>query len=644
MEPTTARIPRKLVLHFDVNETIMVGDPAAGIDFGASLNNIIAKAAFISKTGKLGFFIISASDPSQRSDSSPPPLVTGFEVPKDCDRCFFRLRDDPTWPSSRLTEPETPGAVYRPLYEQLAEALRWKHEPNEVFAAGGHHFLLPAFFHMLSELEKQGRDFSVVIRTFGTDIPEVAKSVAGFAEGLHPDFPMQTARLRSIVQQSGWAVRRKDRSDPTSPILFLDTEPIGSSGFGKDLTTPEKLKYTEEIHGSHQQDFAGASCGVPPNFHRIVESSIPDFLTAGPAACVRDDYFYWKGNHYRPESGKPVWLTLEEENDNIHNDPDDSIVGIRVRQSASDSFRHLSGEVTRRLEGVFLVKAQPVDAILDPDCFLRSGAPIVPSERDACPGSVCVQSCAGNVTVLAPTEDPTSTTGTFPATLVYVPASIVFMLLCCGGLLVYRCLKRSGFFSRIPSPSLPNPVLIRRREPPPSSALAQRLEEATNRALYGPADEAATGELRLPASWLALDPGRNKTKDLPISRLWETWEEEEHKYLGTSAAEQAQLVGKSGLADGRSSWSRRLPTTLQKNGQASAAVPWSSFEDRRLIPPMRKPVVPTKMPSDGESEDIEAPEDEAEELTPKSPAPVTAPLTAIAEELQRAPIAVTSLV
>ena len=61
MEPTTARIPRKLVLHFDVNETIMVGDPAAGIDFGASLNNIIAKAAFISKTGKLGFFIISAS-------------------------------------------------------------------------------------------------------------------------------------------------------------------------------------------------------------------------------------------------------------------------------------------------------------------------------------------------------------------------------------------------------------------------------------------------------------------------------------------------------------------------------------------------------------------------------------------------------
>lgn len=263
----------------------------------------------------------------------------------------------------RLLDSRIPGlqvrAVYRPLYEQLAEALRWKREPNEVFAAGGHHFLLPAFFHMLSQLEKQGRDFSVVIRTFGTDIPEVAKCLAAFAEGLHPDFPSKNLlRLRSAAEQSGWAVRRKDRSDPSSPILLRRCEEqIGSSGFGKDLTTPEELKYTEEI----------------------VETSIPDFLTAGPATCVRDDYFYWKGNNYRPETGKPVWLTLDEENvqhiffdDNIHNDPDDSIVGIRVRQSASDSFGRLPGEATRRLEGVFLVKAQPVDAILDPDYFLRN--------------------------------------------------------------------------------------------------------------------------------------------------------------------------------------------------------------------------------------------------------------------------------
>ncbi|CAE7608021.1 unnamed protein product, partial [Symbiodinium pilosum] len=34
-----------------------------------------------------------------------------------------------------------------------------------------------------------GRDFSVVIRTFGVDIPEVAHCIAKFAQGEHPEFP-----------------------------------------------------------------------------------------------------------------------------------------------------------------------------------------------------------------------------------------------------------------------------------------------------------------------------------------------------------------------------------------------------------------------------------------------------------------------
>ncbi|CAE7464901.1 unnamed protein product, partial [Symbiodinium necroappetens] len=63
----------------------MVGDPAAGVDFGGSLNNIIAKATFISKTGKT-WHDGSPLDTRQRADSAPPPLVTSFQVPEDSDR------------------------------------------------------------------------------------------------------------------------------------------------------------------------------------------------------------------------------------------------------------------------------------------------------------------------------------------------------------------------------------------------------------------------------------------------------------------------------------------------------------------------------------------------------------------------------
>ncbi len=37
----------RLVLHFDVNETIMVGDPAGGDSFEESLNKIVSKSAIV---------------------------------------------------------------------------------------------------------------------------------------------------------------------------------------------------------------------------------------------------------------------------------------------------------------------------------------------------------------------------------------------------------------------------------------------------------------------------------------------------------------------------------------------------------------------------------------------------------------------
>ena len=36
-----------LTLHFDVNETVMVGDPAGGDTYEQSLNKILAKSAFV---------------------------------------------------------------------------------------------------------------------------------------------------------------------------------------------------------------------------------------------------------------------------------------------------------------------------------------------------------------------------------------------------------------------------------------------------------------------------------------------------------------------------------------------------------------------------------------------------------------------
>ena len=63
---------------------------------------------------------------------------------------------------------------------------------------GKTHFILPAFFECLYQLEQSRRDYTIVLRTFGTDLPLVADAIHAFAEGKHPLYPSfvnETIRL-----------------------------------------------------------------------------------------------------------------------------------------------------------------------------------------------------------------------------------------------------------------------------------------------------------------------------------------------------------------------------------------------------------------------------------------------------------------
>ena len=127
--------------------------------------------------------------------------------------------------------------------------------------------------------------------------------------------------------------------------------------------------------------------------------------------------------------------------------------------------------------------------------------------------------------------------------------------------------------------SLPNVRLTRKpAAPAPTDALARQLQAATERAATAPEGPEATG---ISSGFSVLDPTR---KEVAVTKLWETWEEEEYRFLQTNAAEQAQLVGKSGFADGRSSWARKIPA-LQV-----PAVQRDFSPDLRLIPPKAKGV------------------------------------------------------
>ena len=190
MSAASARQPPKLVLHFDVNETIMCGDPAGGDTFEASLNKIICKSALVQTRG-----IARGGMPTRWRDGSaiassgtePPPLFTGFEWPEGT-VSFYRAGPSAKACARTFTEPGQPGEAYRPLFNRLEESLRWPQSikpPKRLCHDGMHHFLIPAFFTTIRELAKRGAASGIVIRTFGTDADDVVAALQAYTEGLH---------------------------------------------------------------------------------------------------------------------------------------------------------------------------------------------------------------------------------------------------------------------------------------------------------------------------------------------------------------------------------------------------------------------------------------------------------------------------
>jgi len=97
-------------------------------------------------------------------------------------------------------------------------------------------------------------------------------------------------------------------------------------------------------------------------------------------SCVvcTDDYKWWSQHGCHPAVGKPVWITQDEMtchhiffDDNIHNNTDDSIVSVRVRESSDQSFRAMSGEDILLQQGVHLVRTPTYEQILNPSWFLE---------------------------------------------------------------------------------------------------------------------------------------------------------------------------------------------------------------------------------------------------------------------------------
>ncbi len=257
---------------------------------------------------------------------------------------------------TRFTEPGQPGEIYRPHYDRLLQALslppnvELPHAPQAI--GKGRCFLLPCFFELVLALERAGRDFSIVFRTFGVDLPEVAREWNSFCTGGHPCYPG--------VRLDGSSPRRIDRtlSLPENSGVWYRYG-VGAADAADNIT----LSLVDSKTGLVVLAEGAAGCA------QAIDSKLgdPGSATLG----LRDYYPYWAAQKESDTAGKLLLVDTSPAAVCHHIFFDDNIE--RDRAHIVDCRDSRTGESLpyTSTKGRWLVKAEPLHSIVDPQYFIR---------------------------------------------------------------------------------------------------------------------------------------------------------------------------------------------------------------------------------------------------------------------------------
>jgi len=383
--PATASSLSRLCVHFDINETILLSDPAGGDTFEESLNKIIAKVAYVRKVPpaeqkggrwpQWAWHDGSPLDPELRTAYMPlPPLLPdSFSSPPGCSK-FYNVKELKKPFAKSFASDASPGSIYRDEYNQLKAAMKWPEDfpiDSRLCSADGYYACMPAFFHALTALHKSGRPFSVVLRTFGTDLPRVQAAINAFVEGKHPLHAGMSFPELHLPDERMWRGRYR-RSDGSFTLLQYAAYGNGEGGEGEGGDSKERERREAERQRRDAELSQWESEAAMLEELQGSADSLPR------VSAVMDDYEWWDEHGQTPFAGKPLWLTLENcrwrhvfFDDNIHDDANSSIVAVRARRTADAPFAPVSGAATLRLQGSALKKVSTVRPILQHGWFIE---------------------------------------------------------------------------------------------------------------------------------------------------------------------------------------------------------------------------------------------------------------------------------
>ncbi|KAK9809573.1 hypothetical protein WJX73_003405 [Symbiochloris irregularis] len=368
----------RLVLHFDINKTILKSDKAQGSNLDAVLNSLLADRAWgrvdagphWRPVGRLSIDK-PANDPELMTYSTYVDKYLSPDAAASVQEAAERsslMKQQRRHQKRTFTESNEPGEMFRGVYDHLKQALML---PPEVAATtqgmplfeGGRRHILTSFFNLLLHLNKQEEQCMVVFRTFGVDIPEVAGEMDLFASGKHPCYPEVC-----MDRRNGSMDMRI--SDPESFGVFsrVSGKPHGS----RLLLGAPQLVGCKDISKAQFSSAADKAALAAPSSFTSIHSTLMKLLDDEKSAlALRDCYEYWSACGECSSAGKLLLLDPDDSStlqiffdDNIEVS-DAHIVDVRdVTSGDSIAFEDAIGRHLRKVD--------PLQAILDPLYYVRA--------------------------------------------------------------------------------------------------------------------------------------------------------------------------------------------------------------------------------------------------------------------------------
>eukprot|EP00448_Togula_jolla_P005614 CAMPEP_0170597166 /NCGR_PEP_ID=MMETSP0224-20130122/15559_1 /TAXON_ID=285029 /ORGANISM="Togula jolla, Strain CCCM 725" /LENGTH=539 /DNA_ID=CAMNT_0010921613 /DNA_START=19 /DNA_END=1638 /DNA_ORIENTATION=+ len=405
---------RWLILHFAVPRTIMTWDLEQGRSTEAELNDVLSGMAWGTIDAETRDFILESEDPSLEAPHASLISYAEFVArtyPTDPSTAEKAREENQRMASERratFTNPGNPGSKFRPMFDLLVKNLAHSNKAlmrafdlkkpilNEAdmpedssklesqnIMRFGRHQILPSFWHLLCQLTRSQRRFSVVFHSFSREqLALVQGELALFCQGQHPaysgqnkthkpplmsgekgsrDYRLSDANIGFVDRWKG-QLEFRQRADeaPAEPKAPMDQPAEGELG----LLQPEAPRVPAVYaFPPYHEAYAGLE-------HHILSHA----NTANTAAIV-DDWSFWNSQDRAAHAGKlfPVDRGLDLAETKVQHIFFDG--HIQAKSAHCVDVRDVVTGASLPLEdvsGPFLHRVNFVEAITDPEYFVNA--------------------------------------------------------------------------------------------------------------------------------------------------------------------------------------------------------------------------------------------------------------------------------